>query len=109
MSDRETGSDAMTADQVIARMVSLHNELGNFQVFVNMNQEVIGNEIAREARNAIEFIGDMIEVEVRRLQTYKKTIVIDAAVVSSLKAAGFTPDVQVTQEPKPEQPHDEQP
>lgn len=87
-----TTQQPMTAEEVQARMISLHHELSNFMFYLAMNSKRIPPTPDVEDSEAITHIQEILEKEIARMGLVIKNKNLDTMVENSLKAAGFEPD-----------------
>jgi hypothetical protein len=82
----------LTANEVKAKMIDLHRELTNFNFYLGHNRN-IDSGVVKEAEEAIIYIQEILEREVKRIGTIVQTANLDNIVRTSLEQAGFKPDV----------------
>lgn len=87
-----TEQQPMTAEEVQARMISLHHELSNFMFYLAMNSKRIPPTPDVEDSEAITHVQELLERETKRMGEVIKRRNLDTMVEESLKAAGFQPD-----------------
>lgn len=82
----------MTAQEVKAKMIALHHELGNFLFYLTMNSGTLPRRADEEDQEAIEYVMERLEKEVERIAKADRNHTIDELVLKSLEQAGFHPD-----------------
>ena len=87
-----TQQKPMTAEEVQARMISLHHELTNFEYYLRMNSGTVPPMTPKEDAGAIAHVQELLERETRRMGIVIKNKNLDTMVENSLKAAGCEPD-----------------
>lgn len=79
-----------TIEEIVGKLISLHHELGNFQIFMaNKTRPANWNH---DDVQIISGVLEMIEEETERLQKIVKDRKLDGIVLKSLEEAGFKPD-----------------
>lgn len=76
--------------EIVAKMVSLHHELGNFQTY--LAYQSVPPRWEGEEYDAISKVCIALEREIKRMQLVVKDQALDDMVRESLKKAGFEPD-----------------
>lgn len=86
----QEGIKQPTLEEIVGKLISLHHELGNFQIFMaNKTRPANWNH---EDVQIIGGVLEMIEEETERMRKIAKDRNLDIIVLQSLKQAGFTPD-----------------
>lgn len=76
--------------QVQAKMIALHRELGNFQIYLARQTKPPRWEGPEQ--ESLKEVAILLEREIERLGNHIKNVNLDSLVEGSLRAAGFKPD-----------------
>lgn len=79
-----------TPEEIVAKMIALHAELGNFQYYL-ARQSTPPRWEGKEY-DACSTVAMALEREIKRMQLLVKDRNLDSLVLESLKNAGFKPD-----------------